>query len=156
MRFFKTLISSAITAATLLVAPVQAAEFTDGEQFLIESLVEAGVTLAAGDCPTDENYGFYIPSEKYIGICTNVATDEAMAWETLRHEAVHVAQACIDPKMQTMVHNRAYIQANASFEDRILIAAHYDRSDWTVELEAFTLEHKSNEYIASMVNYACN
>ena len=158
---FKAFVATTIAAASIFTAPVEA--FTtarQGQQELLSALQTAGVTMESGDCEEafdlTDTYGFYYHEEKYIAICTDVVEDEAKAWETLRHEAIHVAQGCIDPSMQTTAHRWAYVEKNANETDAQLIIRAYDREDWAIELEAFTFMRRSNSYVASMVNHTCN
>ena len=155
---FKSFAAVAVAAASIFaqVPAAQAQQFTAGEKALFNALDRAGVTYEAGTCEDTDTYGFYLPSENYIAVCTNVATTHELRWETLRHEAVHAAQKCVNPSMTSMVKSQAYIEYHASQDDWSFIQRAYDPEDYAIELEAFTLMRRSNQYIAAFVNSACN
>ena len=156
MNFFKSLAITAISAVTLVTSPAIASTFTEGEKALFNSLDQAGVEVHVGECPTDGSYGFYSPSKNAIAICTNVATNFEQRMETLRHEAVHAAQRCVNPSMAFTVKSSDYLMKNGLQSDWSFIQKAYDKKDWAIELEAFTLMRSSNSMVASVVNAACN
>ena len=143
----------AITAAAALAPSANA--FTSDEQRLFTALENAGVSSTIGECETDRAYGFYVPSENRIHICDNVATTTQQQWETLRHEAVHAAQRCVNPSMAFTVTTSQFLMANGRQSDWSFIQEAYDREDWAIELEAFTLMRSSNSEIANLVSNAC-
>ena len=51
--------------------------------------------------------------------------------------------------MNTMVKSQAYIEYHASQDDWAFIQRAYDPEDYAIELEAFTLMRRSNQYIAA-------
>jgi hypothetical protein len=78
-------------------------------------------------------------------------------WETLRHEAVHVAQKCYNPYMTNNVMSQQWLNQNgASVSVWSFIKSAYPSSDWAIEYEAFTLMKYSNQTIADLVNHYCN
>ena len=156
MNFFKSLAITAISAVTLATSPAIASTLTEGETKLVNALDQAGVEVHVGECPTDKAYGLYNSKLNAIGICTNVATTLEMRWETLRHEAVHAAQRCVNPSMAFTVKSSDYLMKNGLQSDWSFIQKAYDKSDWAIELEAFTLMRTSNSNVASVVNSACN
>ena len=152
-------LSAAYTAITLLVAPVavvNAAEFNPGEEYLVDTLHQAGVDIAVDECPSDDYYGLFFPQQNAIAICTNVATTVERRWMTLRHEAIHAAQRCIDPSMNTTAHPIRVVYDNLSKNDFINVRNHYGPDDWNIEYEAFTYMRRSNIYVANVVRSACN
>ena len=156
MNFFKSLAITAISAVTLATSPAIASTLTEGETKLVNALDQAGVEVHVGTCPTDGAYGMYNSKLNAIGICTNVATTVEQRWETLRHEAVHAAQRCVNPSMAFTVKSSDYLMKNGLQSDWSFIQKAYDKSDWAIELEAFTLMRTSNSTVASLVNAACN
>ena len=155
MNIFKSVAIAAISAATVIASPALAS-VTEGERNLVSALDQAGVEVHVGECPTDKAYGLYFPSKNAIAICTNVATTVEQRWETLRHEAVHAAQRCVNPSMAFTVKSSDYLLKNGLQSDWSFIQKAYDREDWAIELEAFTLMRSSNSNVASVVNSACN
>ena len=154
---FKFIASAAIAAAAV-VAPTAAYAEVGGNN-LLESLDRAGVELTFGACEEHGltgTYGFFHNKENWIHICTDVADTNAQQWETLRHEAVHAAQFCKNPNMASTLTTPEYLKKNSRESDAEFIMRAYDKSDWALELEAFTLMRLSNNQIADVVNYACN
>ena len=157
---FKAFATAAVAAASIFTqAPAVASQLSAGEQALATALERAGVKVEAGDCSEvglTDTYGFFVPEENYIGICTDVATTAAMRWETLRHEAIHAAQKCKDPSMTSMVMSVSYIEKNARISDWHFIQRAYEKHDWAIEIEAFTLMRMPNSHIATIVERNCN
>ena len=135
---------------------------TDGEA-LIEELMMAGVNVNVSPCSNDKSFGWfaYNPGNlrgSEIQICTNVATTEAQRWETLRHEAVHVAQFCSNPNHGNSfetVNTWSFLKRNAYDSDAQFITSSYPQEKWAIELEAFTLMRQSNAVILNFVAQAC-
>lgn len=153
MSFFKTLAAALVATATIAGTAVQA---ETGGRRLVETLEAAGVTTSVGACKTTGAYGWFIPAENHIHICDNVAVTSDQQWETLRHEAVHAAQRCVNPSMAFTVTSSQYLMENGSQSDWSFIQEAYDREDWAIELEAFTLMRSSNNQIADLVDRTCN
>ena len=155
---FKSFIATALIAVTAVTAPAGKA-YTNYEQELLNALGRAGVEITKGDCSTSEiqnTYGFFHPEKNWIHICDDVATTHADVFETLRHEAVHAAQACVDPSMSSTLASEQWLIENGSAQDWQFIRAAYKQRDWMIELEAFTLMRTSNETITEIVDMACN
>ena len=149
-------IPAALAALSLYVAaPTKAAEVTAGQALLIDTLTNANVDLIVDECPTEEFYGLYSAKHNTIIICTNVATDADQRWETLRHEAIHAAQACVDPSMDTTAQPLMYVYDSLSKRDFRAVRGHYSEEDWQIEYEAFTFMRYSNTYVADVVAKAC-
>ena len=135
---------------------------TDGEA-LINELQMAGVSVNVSPCSDDRSFGWFSYQAgtfrgSEIQICTNVATTEAQRWETLRHEAVHVAQKCSNPNhgndFQT-INTWSFLKRNAYESDAQFITESYPQEKWAIELEAFTLMRQSNAVILNFVAQAC-
>ena len=156
MNIFKFLATAAVTASTLFVPSSASASLNAGEVQLADALNNAGVEVYVGECPDDKFYGLYSPEHNAIAICTNVAETEEQRWETLRHEAIHAAQKCVNPSMAFTVKSSQYLMSNGLQSDWDFIQKAYDRKDWAIELEAFTLMRSSNSEVADVVNNACN
>ena len=76
--------------------------------------------------------------------------------ETWKHEAIHAAQRCVNPSMAFTVTTSQFLMDNGSQSDWDFIQEAYDREDWAIELEAFTLMRYEAQVIADIVNDACN
>ena len=147
------------TAALAFAATTTPAMAQPGGVELYTALDNAGVEITTGNCEAKGvtgTYGFFMPSKNWIHICEDVAVSDAQQWETIRHEAVHAAQFCMDRSMQTTVMKLQWIDENYNKSDWSFIKQAYDKSDWLIEIEAFTLMRYSNSDIAGLVNHACN
>ena len=157
MFSFKKFIATAALAFAATTAPVNA--YQEGGRQLMNALEDAGVEVTVGDCEAHgitDTYGFFMPAKNWIHICSDVATTEAQQYETLRHEAVHAAQFCVDSSMEYTVMSTDWIDDNYSKSDWAFIKKAYDKSDWLIEIEAFTLMRYSNWSISKIVNDRCN
>ncbi len=157
---FKSFIATALIAATSVVAAPSAEAYTNLSpaaqmQALRSELKAAGFTWDTVECKDGGSYGWFSPKYKHIRVCSNVATTPAQQWKTFRHEAIHAAQYCMDPSMQTTVHKWSFVEANLSKDDAFTIIQHYEKYDWAIEAEAFTFMIYSNGYVAGLVDYAC-
>ena len=155
---FRSFIASATLAVATVVAPVaaEASSLTAGQRQLMQALNAAGVTVEAGECPEDTAYGWFLPKEKFIALCTNVIDSEKVAWQTLKHEAIHAAQQCINPSMTSTVTTPAFLQKYGNQSDWEFIKSAYEKYDWMIEMEAFTLMRLPSGEVAGIVNKACN
>lgn len=154
---FKSFLATALLAATSIVGT--AAQAQPGSQQLYAALQEAGVSYSAHECASHKitaTYGFYVPADNHIHICTDVAIQEDQQFQTLRHEAVHAAQRCVHPSMVFTVTTSQFLLENGTQSDWDFIQQAYEQEDWAIELEAFTLMRLSNYEIASLVNESCN
>ncbi len=145
MNFFKSLAFTAVVAASSITT-VEAQPA--GQQALFKALDRAGVTYSKGACAEhgiEDTYGFFVPAKNHIHICDDVATTEEQVFETLRHEAVHAAQRCVNPSMAFTVHSSQYLLSNGLQSDWSFIQRAYDQKDWAIELEAFTLMRRESD-----------
>ncbi len=171
MKNFKNLALAALTfvatVAPTAIAPAQAGAFnnlTTGQKELIVSIKRQGVDISASACKNDGSYGYFSYysgtwRDAKIQICTNVATSQADQWETLRHEAVHVAQKCENRDHGNTfrtLSTASWLKKYGSESDAAFITRAYPKAKWGIEFEAFTLQKYSNQTIANIVNKACN
>ncbi len=151
---FTKLFASVALATIATVSPASAT--TDGQRMLWNTVEAQGTTIDVGACEETDSYGWFNSRTNRIVICTNVATEVAERWETLRHEAVHLAQRCVNPSMSSVVTSRKWLFNNGYQSDWDFIQDAYDQEDHMIELEAFTLMRESNQTIATLVSKACN
>ena len=169
MNFISRLVTTAfILPLTIAGAPAPEAKAsmlnnpTDGEA-LINELMMAGVNVNVSPCSDDRSFGWFSYNTgtfrgSEIQICTNVATTEARRWETLRHEAVHVAQKCSNPNHGNSfetVNTWSFLKSNGRESDAKFITSSYPQEKWAIELEAFTMMRQSNAVILNFVARAC-
>ena len=100
---FITKTLAGVTALSSIMMPVSASTFEEHTQ-LARAVASTGVKLLINvpACQTEGSYGWYAPRKSQLVICQENATDEKMVtWtaedlDTLRHEAHHLVQDCID------------------------------------------------------------
>ena len=163
MNIKTILAAAAITAGTIFAPGAAQAQETPGMRNLWNAIKTAGVTITVDDCDNDAMGWFEHHPGSYqnmaIQVCTNSATTFHDRWETLRHEAVHLAQKCENPQhghqYETLT-SMDYLQNNVSGSDWEFIKSSYPREKWVIEAEAFTLMRYDNQTIANVVNEACN
>ena len=154
---FKFLASAALATAAVVLPTAARAEV--GGNNLVQALDRAGVEVTVGNCQEHGitgTYGFFHNGDNWIHICSDTADTQRQQWETLRHEAVHAAQFCKNPSMTSTLTTPEYLKKNSRESDAEFIVRAYDKADWAIELEAFTLMRLSNNQVADIVNYACN
>jgi hypothetical protein len=106
----KRLIAAAIAAVAIGV-PAQAAPVTGASiattKAILTKLVQVGVTIATPTiCPSDM-WGEYNYSTATLTLCPDTLKNDAMAVETIAHEAIHAAQHCVGgPLVSTVSPNR--------------------------------------------------
>lgn len=166
MNFISRLVTTAFILPLSIggvPAPEAKAAGAGSGEALIEELQSVGVTVRVSPCSDDSSYGYFAYDHgtfrgSLIQICSNVATTSAQRWETLRHEAVHVAQKCSNPNhgntFQT-VNTWSFLKRNAYESDAQFITRAYPQEKWGIELEAFTLMRESNGVILNFVAQAC-
>ena len=72
--------------------------------------------------------------------------------DTIRHEAIHVAQACRGGE----IFSRGYVAKLADPEVRKTVTTDYSKDDWESELEAFVIaDHATHQEVAKLVTKEC-
>ena len=152
------------TVAPTAIAPAQAYTRNVGQEALVSAIRQTGVTVTTSACKDDSSYGYFSYysgtwRDARIQICTNVTTSRAQVWETLRHEAVHVAQKCENRdhgnSFQTLS-PASWLRKYGSESDAQFVMRAYPKAKWAIEYESFTLQKYSNQTVANIVNKACN
>ena len=103
-------------------------------------------------CNEESVYGYYHPSTDVMGICVkNHDGDFKELGDTLRHESMHVAQACHGGPILDWATISKYST------DRILsIVQRYKPEHQHIEYEAFTAAHvMSNNQVKDVVHQFC-
>lgn len=131
---------------------------------LISAISEAGTDVVFQRCSNEEEYGRYSHSVDEEGffitdvltVCTNKTdmTNKQFVWETLAHEATHVAQACDGIGVSGV----AAKELTRGVSDRYSIdeiKEYYDEEDWDMEFEAFYMEAAPEADVIDMVTTAC-
>ena len=159
---FKKLLTVLAVVAT--TTPVMADTYSATRNSSLTRMVQrAGVTVKLYDPMCDErgSYGGYVPSDKKLIICVNnhVANgrmDYAELGDTLRHEAIHVAQTCWGKGTPKPILSWNQIAKYSNV--RILsIVQRYKPEHQHLEYEAFTgAAVLNNEQVGRIVKQTCN
>lgn len=157
-------------AALSLTSPVMATPTRgDAEQNLLATIQQTGTRVVL-ECPDDIGVqGAYMSSRRLMGICVDgrsPRTWTAEEQDTLRHEAIHLAQDCMgrlaDNDLETtQTITRLMSVVTESGIDAAGIERNYRRLKATdliivLELEAFSLaEAMSTEEVEDLVRRSC-
>ena len=167
----KPLIAS--LAATLIASPALATNVDAGHYALTQAIVATGVDLKinAPNCFTDTDaFGWYWAVRSELVICQENATQvgvevhwTAEDFDTLRHEAHHLAQDCVDGLTDGDIQN--IYKDSPAFVTSVLsqrligsvIDGYIDKGEATVrtELEAFAVAavNDTAEQVRDIKNY---
>ena len=177
---------AAFAALSLCLAPVSALEMTQQERSnhvgLLEALEESGITIAVNKkehCFRKDREGIlgaYAWWKKLLIICQENSqdwngeivyfTDEDL--DTIRHEAHHVVQDCLDGKINGKLHLywtgkdrekmlRVLGEERVRKVESVYSSFDASKEEINLELEAFTVaENISAELISNAVRKQCN
>ena len=153
------LAAAAVAITSSVVAPIFGGV---DEKALLTAAVEAtGTTIVEKVC--GGGYGRYELHTKgrevlldRLTMCTDaIGTDKALYMETLRHEAVHVAQACNGWDSATG-RSETWLKTQMGKDYNIdVLLDGYDEAHHYNELEAYYLESKTTAEIIGVVEDAC-
>lgn len=163
-------LAAAAAALSIAAAPVNATPTRgDAEHNLIQTIRETGTAVYL-QCPPEGGFaGVYMSSRGIMGICvqgrgpSQWTADEQ---DTLRHEAVHLAQDCMgrlsDDKLETtrsitsLMRLVAHSGINAAQIERLYRQRGADDMTIVLELEAFSIAAThSTAQVEDLVRRAC-
>lgn len=160
----------AAAAALSLASPVMATPTSgDAEQNLLATIQQTGTRVVL-ECPEGTAFqGAYISSERLMGICVDGRSPRTWTTEerdTLRHEAIHLAQDCMgrlaDDDLETTQTITRLMRVvtesgiNAAEIERTYRLNRADDMTIVLELEAFSLASAlSTEQIDLLVRRSC-
>lgn len=163
-------LAAAATAFALAAAPVHATPSPgDAEQNLINTIRSTGTSVYL-QCPEEAGFaGVYMSEARIMGICVegrSPSTWNADERDTLRHEAVHLAQDCMGRLADNQLETTRTITAlmrlvaasgiNAERIEHVYREMGADDMTIVLELEAFSLARVlSAEQIEDLVIAAC-
>ncbi len=160
----------AAAAALSLAAPAMATPTAGDAEYNLISTIQRTGTRVVLDCPDGSQFaGVYMSQERIMGICVDGRSPRAWSAQerdTLRHEAVHLAQDCwgrlADGELETtqtitrlmsLVHQSGI---NAAEIERVYRDNGADDMTIVLELEAFSLAAAmSTEQVDDLVRHAC-
>ena len=165
MRLISKL-SALVTGLTLAVAPAMA-RVDRGTPALLESLPQHGVQVALNhsDCSGQSRFhGYYNTATRDFVVCYS-GVPGANDHDTVRHEAMHVAQHCaarrsgyshgIRPILQG-AQLTEFVTTVLTPEEIVSIKSAYPKDKWLTELEAFAgAKLYTAAQIQSIVNQWC-
>lgn len=133
---------------------------------LISAVSQAGTDVVFNKCSDAEgelygryqyetdDEGFFI--KDVLTVCTSWTdmTDSDLVWETLAHEATHVAQACDGVGVSGMTAKELRRGVSGRYDIDKLMEI-YEPEDHEYEFEAFYMETAPKEDVIQMVTEAC-
>lgn len=151
------------SASSAVAAPIHQPWNTARVDHLLETVQKAGYTVyrGGGPCDTAPAYGFVARDEKVFLICVdNHRGNLPLAADTVRHEAVHVAQFCKADRggathaLLMPDHNRVFIKIS---KERLNVPFHmYPARDVPYEAEANVMANILDELqVAKIVKKEC-
>ena len=166
MKFFKSIIAAASLAALCVGAmPAKAGSFQDSKR-LIELVEGTGTKVSLNTNDFDEKcenkHGYYSFAKNEIDLMVLCRTqtdieDPNEVWETLAHESMHVAQACVGsvPVMPAKYHPRLLRELRTLAPHYAEQLQGYRGDHQLLELEAFWAELQTPEMVLDLFELAC-
>ena len=159
---------SALVAGLCLTTAPALARVDAGTPALLRALPRYGVNVALNhsDCSGDRSFhGYYNTGNRAFVVCYS-GTPNANDHDTVRHEAMHVAQHCasrrdgqpygIRPILRGAALNN-FVKSVLTDDQIVQIKSLYPREKWLTELEAFAgAAHYSSAQIQSIVRQWCS
>lgn len=167
--FFRSLFAALTIAAASFAPAAVATTGSESAARLGRSVLETGLDFYV-KCPANTKYhGMYSPTEGAFVVCAGGKLPinfNAEQQDTLRHEAIHVAQDCVDGQLGNQLETTSYISTlmktvAASGIDATAIEATYRENgadDHTIllELEAFSLAASlTNDEVNGLLRKVC-
>ena len=167
---FITKTLAGVTALSSIMMPVSAGTFEEHTE-LARAVASTGtdVLINISACKVKDSYGWYHPTRGELVICQENATgSEMVAWsdedlDTLRHEAHHVVQDCMDNALdgvlETVYVEPAELIATVLTKDQIegILTAYNEATNHRqlMELEAFSVARMNDplEQVADIKKY---
>ena len=148
MKLLKNLAIAAITAATT-IAPAMA-RVEDGTSDLLKTLSDSGIHITYNSNNCDgTHYGVYrfVGMKREMHLCPGASVD-AIDHATVRHEAWHSVQHCVNTARGTSHYDPVAdidelvdaVNSNLSEDTVDYVKANYEPDHWAVELEANLME----------------
>ena len=130
---------------------------------LTRVLERTGVTVLTShpECHSDPSYGFYSPGRRIVVICVGQhyeygKMDYAELGDTLRHEAIHVAQVCNGGGEEAVPILSWSTISKYSTPGILRAVMQYPAEVQHIEYEAFTsARNLSNDQVAGIVTDYC-
>ena len=163
MKLLKNLAIAAITAIATVTPAMARVE--DGTADLLRLLADNGINITINENCDGTYHGVYsfVGMKRKMHLCPGETVD-AIDHSTVRHEALHAVQHCVNVARGTAVNTPvmdidALVDAvNEDLPESVVtyVKETYEPKHWAVELEANLLEHTATaEQIAELFTKAC-
>ena len=163
MKLLKNLAIAAITAATT-IAPAMA-RVEDGTADLLRLLADNGINVTINEKCDGTYHGIYkfVGMKREMHLCPGESID-AIDHSTVRHEAIHAVQHCVNTARGTAVNTPVMDiddlveSVNSELPESVVtfVKTTYPEEHWAVEMEANLLERSAtSEEIAVFFTEAC-
>jgi hypothetical protein len=167
-RTFSTFIAPAVLATAVFAGTAADAAYIPEAQRILDVVAQTGTTITHKVCAGEDagSFGFYElhtdddnkVTKDELTVCTDQAKGPAYL-ETIKHETIHVAQACQGYKENVSGRTDKWLRKQlkkfygedgyASLEET------YDKEHLDIELEAFGMESRPTAEIIEVVQDAC-
>ena len=149
-----------IMVVGLIAAPVKADEHDDNIALweTVNEIVPVWDNSPVDHCSNDV-YGAYNMTTNEMVICNGLDYDQF--YDTLKHEAIHLAQDCIAGGLHTdggitlFEHLDILNNLTPYVIEMLKLYDDIDMHVWFLEAEAFILESYGSDYILDLLNESC-
>ena len=163
MKLLKNLAIAAITAVTT-IAPAMA-RVEDGTADLLRLMTDNGIVLTINEKCDGTYYGVYqfVGMKREMHLCPG-ATVDAIDHATVRHEAIHAVQHCVNTARGTAANTPVMdmddlVEAvNNELPESVVtfVKESYNPEHWAIEMEANLLQRTATaDEIAEFFTDAC-
>lgn len=163
MKLLKNLTVAAITAIATITPAMARVE--DGTADLLKLMTDNGIILTINEKCDGTYYGVYqfVGMKREMHLCPGETVD-AVDHATVRHEAIHAVQHCINVARGTasntpvMDMDDLVDAVNSELPESVVtfVKATYPEEHWAIEMEANLLERTAtSEQIAEFFTEAC-
>ena len=163
MKLLKNIAIGVITAIATMAPAMARVEVSTSD--LLNTLVDNGITLTVNEDCDGTYHGMYrfIGMKRELILCPG-ATVDAIDHSTIRHEATHSIQHCVNVARGTdmltpvMDIDTLVDAVNESLPESVVdfVKANYDPSHWAIEMEANLMEYTATaEQIEELFVEAC-
>ena len=166
-RTFTTFVAPAVFASALFAGTAAEAAYVPEAQRILDVVAQTGTTITHKTCTGEDagNAGFYEihvddgkVTKDELTVCDNNAQGRDYL-PTIKHEAIHVAQACQDWDADTTGRTDKWLrkQLDQNFGPKAYekLASLYEKEDLGIELEAYGMEARPTTEIIEVVKDAC-
>ena len=163
MKLLKNLAIAAITAVTTITPAMARVE--DGTADLLRLITDNGIVLTINEQCDGTYHGIYkfVGMKREMHLCPGESID-AIDHSTVRHEAIHAVQHCVNTARGTAVNTPVMDMddlvdaVNSDLPESVVtfVKESYPEDHWAIEMEANLLERSAtSDEIAEFFTEAC-